>query len=73
MKAKKTMVLLYCLEKLLTEHKFSKEEVMSEFDLSKPAFDRYKKDLRDYLTRYHPDWALKYKRRTDIYYVANDE
>ena len=70
MEAKKSMVILFCLDKLLTEHKFYKKDLEQEFGVSKPAFDRYKKDIRAYLAAYRPDCKLRYKRSIGVYYLS---
>lgn len=67
----KSMALLYCLDKLLTEHKFYRSAVEEEFKISKPSFDRYKQDIRVYLQTYHPEYTLKYKRSTGVYYLLD--
>lgn len=66
----KSMALLFCLDKLLTEHKFYRKTVEEEFKISKPSFDRYKQDIRVYLQTYHPEYTLKYKRSTGVYYLS---
>ena len=71
MKTKKTLSLLYCLDKLLMEHRLVKQEIIDTLNISHPAFDRYKRELRSYLKQFHPEYKLKYNRRSGVYILVN--
>lgn len=73
METKKSMVLLFCFDKLLTERKLYKKTIEDKFGLSQAAFGRYKKDVRSYLRAYRPGLELKYSRSYGIYYLSKKE
>ena len=71
METKKSMVLLFCFDKLFTEHRLYKKTIKEQFKVSKAAFDRYKKDIRIYLEIYRPEMKLKYSKSVDAYYLSS--
>lgn len=65
----KQFALLYCLESVLVGRRLNKDEIVSRFSLSDPAFEKYKKRIRQYLSEFHPELELTYKKKRGTYYV----
>lgn len=68
----KEYALLYCLDRLVTEHKLDKKDVLAKFKLAEPTFDHYKRKLRGYLKTFYPTLRLEYRRAKDTYYLFSD-
>ena len=48
-------------------HGFTKDEILANFDISIPTFNRSIADFRAYLAEHHPDYELVYYRETKRY------
>lgn len=66
-------MVLWIYEKLLSERKISKEEVLSHQKISPITFKRYIYDIKDYLAINASDYALVYTRRYKVYKLIRRE
>jgi DNA-binding CsgD family transcriptional regulator len=69
----KTQMVLWMYEKLLSERKISKEEVLAKENISSITFKRYIYDIKDYLAINSSEYALVYTRRYKLYKLVHRE
>ena len=70
-KMKKTQILLYCLETLLTSNRIAKEDLTDMARFSKSTFTRYIQELRAYFADFHPGTELLYDKKEGVYVLTN--
>jgi len=69
MTVNKTQALLFIFYRLLTFKKVTKEEVLSEVEVSEITFKRYIQELRAYFRNFNIGYAVDYDRKTNAYYL----
>lgn len=70
MKVNKTQALLFMYELLLTNGLFTKEEVISEIEISNLTFLRYIQELRAYLYNFNNSLELVYSSKSKKYLLV---
>ena len=67
----KAQILLGIYERLLSERKISKEEILSHEKISAITFKRYLYDIKDYLLFNDSEYVLVYARRYKVYKLVH--
>jgi DNA-binding CsgD family transcriptional regulator len=63
----KAQILLWIYERLLTERKIAKGDILEKEHISAITFKRYLYDIKDYLDINNSDYVLVYARRYKLY------